>query len=124
VDEGAFEGLSIKSIVKETGVDDEGLNEFYSDYFAHDTYKDKELNFYSALGSGKISLGLNPMTWFNFIMRGNKEKGNLKGEGLLQGGWILFDPKGEPITAFQENAKTRVPIDDIVEAVRGMREKK
>jgi len=43
------------------------------------------------------------------------------GEGFLQGGWILFDPSGTPQAAFQENAKKRVPINDILKEVRFMR---
>ena len=42
------------------------------------------------------------------------------GEGLLQGGWILFDKEGIPQAAFQENAKKRVPIADILEEVKSM----
>lgn len=37
-----------------------------------------------------------------------------KGEGLIQGGWIIFDKSGVPQAAFQENAKERIPIDDIL----------
>ena len=43
------------------------------------------------------------------------------GEGFLQGGWILFDNEGIPKAAFQENAKKRVPIDDILKEVQSMR---
>ena len=44
------------------------------------------------------------------------------GEGLIQGGWILFDKDGLPQAAFQENAKVRVPIDDIVKQMQRMHE--
>ena len=40
------------------------------------------------------------------------------GEGLLQGGWIIFDRDGLPRAAFQEDAKQRVPIDKIVDEVK------
>ncbi|EJK74624.1 hypothetical protein THAOC_03686 [Thalassiosira oceanica] len=83
---------------------------------------DGELKFYHSLGSGKMNLGFNPMAIARLIMRSTKEKGNVKGEGFLQGGWILFKPDGEPVAAFQENAKTRVPIDEIVAAIKKMRE--
>ena len=43
------------------------------------------------------------------------------GEGFLQGGWILFDREGIPKAAFQENAKQRVQIDDILKEVLSMR---
>ena len=42
------------------------------------------------------------------------------GEGFLQGGWILCDREGIPRAAFRENAKQRLPVDDIVAAARAM----
>lgn len=42
------------------------------------------------------------------------------GEGFLMGGWILFDKEGIPQSAFLENAKKRVPIDDILKEVKSM----
>lgn len=54
-------GFKLLAIVKETGVDDEGLREFRNDYFPYPTYKDQERVFYTALGSGKISFGFNPL---------------------------------------------------------------
>lgn len=128
MDAGEFKGFNVKSIVKETGVDNEGLNEFATDYFPYPTYKDQALTFYNALGSGKISIGFNPLALIKFIrdtMVGMKALGvksyNVKGEGFLQGGWILFDTTGAPQAAFQENAKQRVPIDDILKAIQLMK---
>ena len=127
-DAGDFEGFQLRAIVKETGVDDEGLQEFATEYFPYPTYKDQALTFYNALGSGKVSLGFNPLAWGKFMMDSMKrikdlgvKSYNTKGEGFLQGGWILFDPKGLPQVAFQENAKKRVPIDEILKEVQSMR---
>lgn len=87
MDAGEFKGFNVKSIVKETGVDNEGLNEFATDYFPYPTYKDQALTFYNALGSGKISIGFNPLALIKFIrntMVGMKALGvksyNVKGE--------------------------------------------
>lgn len=44
------------------------------------------------------------------------------GEGFLQGGWILFDKEGIPRAAFRENAKQRVPINDLMKEVQLMRD--
>ena len=127
-DAGEFEGFRLCSVVKEAGVDDEGLNEFVTEYFNYDTYKDQALTFYHALGSGEYST--NPFAMFaifRVLKKRSKEqpdvKGNLKGgEGNLQGGWILFDKEGIPKAAFQENVKIRVPIDDILKEVKLMRD--
>jgi len=127
VDAGEFKGFNLRAIVKETGIDDEGLNEFATEYFPYPTYKDQALTFYNSLGSGNISIGFNPFAMIKFLresLKRTKELGiksyNQKGEGFLQGGWILFDPNGIPQAAFQENAKQRVPIDDILKEVKSM----
>jgi len=127
VDAEEFKGFNLRAIVKETGVDDEGLNEFATEYFPYPTYKDQALTFYNSLGSGKLSLGFNPVAMIKFILDSLKrtkeldiKSYNTKGEGFLQGGWILFDRNGIPQAAFQENAKQRVPIDDILKEMKLM----
>lgn len=129
--DGSFEGFQLLSIVKETGIDDEGLKEFATEYFPFPTYKDQSLTFYNALGSGKISIGFNPFAMVGFIMDSLKrikefdiKSYNQKGEGFLQGGWILFDKEGIPQAAFQENAKQRVPLVDILKEVKSMQNNK
>ena len=120
---GDFEGFHFRSIVKETGIDDEGLNEFGTEYFPYPTYKDQDLTFYNALGSGKVSFGFNPFAWFKRwgnLKALNVKSYNMKGEAYIQGGWIIFDTNGIPQAAFQENAKKRVPIDDILKEVQSM----
>lgn len=120
-------GFKLVSIVKEIGIDDEGLHDFATDYFPYPTYKDQSRTFYTALGSGKLSLGLNPLNYIKLILDSTKRikelgvtKYNSKGEGFIQGGWILFDKDGLPKAAFQENAKVRVPIDDILKEMQNM----
>ena len=80
----AMEGFKFLSIVKETGVDNQGLNEFATDYFPYPSYKDQARVFYTALGSGKMSF--NPLGLVNLIrdsMNRIKESGvksyNMKG---------------------------------------------
>jgi hypothetical protein len=142
-----MQGLKVFAIVKETGIDDEGLLEFYHEYLPHPTYKDQERVFYTALGSGQISMGFNPIRIFKNIqdslkrindlgvksynIKGGKilrhiiscvmffnsclqHEHDIIGEGLLQGGWIIFDTNGMPCAAFQENAKERIPIESIL----------
>jgi len=120
-------GLKIFAIVKETGIDDAGLHEFHREYFKYPTYKDHERVFYNALGSGTISFGFNPLGIIKLIQdsfKRMKELGvqsyNMKGEGTIQGGWILFDKNGVPQSAFQEDAKQRIPIDDILSESKKM----
>jgi len=127
-DAGEFEGFHLRSIVKETGVDDEGLKEFATEYFPHPTYEDEALTFYNALGSGKMSISYNPFAMIKWIRNSmnmikdlDVKTHNTKGEGFLQGGWILSNRSGIPQAAFQENAKQRVQIDAILKEVQLMR---
>lgn len=80
-------GFRLFALVKETGIDDEGLHEFYDEYFTYPTFKDQERAFYTALGSGKISLGFNPLGILKMIQDSLKrvrdlgvKSWNLKGE--------------------------------------------
>lgn len=121
-------GVKLFGIVKETGVDDEGLNDFATEYFPYPLYKDAGLVYYNALGSGKLSIGWNPLAMIKLILDSKKrisESGvkshNMKGEGFLQGGWIIFDADGQPKHAYQEDAKQRIPGDQIAEDLINLR---
>lgn len=50
-------------------------------------------------------------------LKGKDISGNMKGEGLLQGGIILFDKNGQARYAYREETGFEVPVDDIVAAV-------
>jgi hypothetical protein len=50
-----------------------------------------------------------------------KISGNLKGEGLIQGGIIIFDKHGKARYAYIEQTGSEIPIDDIIRAVRMVR---
>lgn len=121
-----FDGIKLFGIVKETGVDDEGLNDFATEYFPYPLYKDSGLVYYNALGSGKIKLGWNPLAIFKLITDAKKrvkwvKSHNMKGEGFLQGGWIIFGADGQPKHAYQEDAKQRIPVDKIAEDLINLR---
>ena len=44
--------------------------------------------------------------------------GNLKGEGLVQGGIVLFDKNGKARYAYREETGSEVPIQDVIAAVK------
>uniref|UniRef100_A0A6U2ZQW4 Redox-regulatory protein FAM213A n=1 Tax=Entomoneis paludosa TaxID=265537 RepID=A0A6U2ZQW4_9STRA len=99
-------------IIKETGVDDEGLKEFYAKYFSFPLYRDQSFAFYQALGLRKVSLGvlLNPLPLFTLAceawqrIRSKDIGGNVGGggEGLVQGGIIVFNAKAKPVFMYEE----------------------
>lgn len=120
-----LDGFGLFGLVKEVGVDDAGLTDFQSNFFPYPLYRDEETTFYSALGSRKISV----KSWNPFkIWRGIREvykrmkkkniSGNMTGEGLIQGGIIIFDKDGKAKYAYREETGFEVPINDILAAVK------
>ena len=117
-------------IVKETGVDDDGLYKFQNNYFSRPMYKDEEMNFYNFVGSSKIrkmsGMGLLKMIWnipkSNRRWRQNDIESNLSGEGLIQGGVVIFDKDGKQKYAYQEETGKELPVDDIIAAVNAVKE--
>lgn len=117
-------------IVKEINVDDEGLAEFHHDYFSFPLYRDVNLSVYQALGNRRLKLN----TWNPIRMvRGYREmtarlklkkiSGNLKGEGMVQGGVLVFDKQGELQYAYNEETGSEVNMEDLQNAIDAVRQK-
>ncbi|KAG7337797.1 AhpC/TSA antioxidant enzyme [Nitzschia inconspicua] len=126
-----LEGFNIFGVVKEIGVDDEGLAEFYHHYFGKfPIYCDKSYSFYQGLGDRK-SVEL-PSLWsvIKSLLLGGawqriKSKNiswNTKGEGVTKGGLIIFDKKGNPRYAYQEDMGNDLPVTDILHALEQLRQ--
>lgn len=113
-------------VVKEVGVDDEGLSEFYKDYFEFPLYKDDGLVFYNDFfGKRRIELTTyNPFKLFNGYkrimkrMEDKKVKGNYVGDGIVQGGVVIFDKHGKARYAYEEHIGTELNMEDIVAALK------
>lgn len=127
-----LEGFGLFGVVKETGVDDKGLSDF-STFYPYPLYKDEKLDFYKALGNRKVSLPLNPIklvggmfSLYGMQKRINNKKieGNLTGEGLKQGGVILFDKDGSPMYAYYEKTGKELPVEDILAAIQAVKDDK
>ena len=114
--------------MKEVGVDDPGLYDFYNDYFTYPLYKDESLAFYTALGTRKLTISTwNPIKMFrgmrNISKRLSKKNisGNYKGEGIVQGGVIIFDATGKARFAYREETGSEVPVEDIIAVLKELR---
>ncbi len=124
-----LKGFGMFGLVKETGVDDEGLVEFYSKSFSFPLYRDEGLVFYNDFFNGR-RLGLSTLNPFR-LYRGYKEmtarlkdkglEGNLKGEGIVQGGIVIFGKNGEPKYAYEEETGSPLPMDEIKAAVEAVK---
>lgn len=125
-----MKGFGIAGIVKETGVDDEGLVEFSNHYFGKfPLFCDKSYAFYQALGDRK-SVEF-PSLWAvlkGFLFGGTwqriKSKGitwNTKGEGVTKGGLVIFDNTGKPRYAYLEEMGHDLPVEAIIFALEALR---
>jgi hypothetical protein len=125
-----LDGFEVFGIIKETGVDDEGLVDFHNTYFPYPLYCDKSYTFYHALGDRKVGLAnliWNPLSLFSIIcetfqrIRNKKIDGTMKGEGLVQGGIIFFGKDGKSKYVYEEDTGSDLPVADIMSVVYGMR---
>lgn len=116
-------------VIKETAVDDEGLLEF-STFFAETLYRDDDLVFYKALGGRKLSIMglLWGVIWnrketkaMSARLEAKELEGNMKGEGLKQGGFVIFDKEGDPKYSYLEETGKDIVVADLVSAVRAVR---
>lgn len=113
--------------VKETGVDDEGLYDFYNRFYTFPLYRDVTLAIYTAFGSRRIALTTwNPWRLWNGYqelknrMTDQRIKGNYKGEGMIQGGVLVFDAAGTLRYAYEEDIGTPLEVEDIRAAINAV----
>lgn len=125
-----LEGFKIFGIVKETGVDDQGLAAFQKQYFDYPLYCDKSYTFYHALGDRKLGMKslFQPRSLASFVcdtwsqMTSKQTEGNSgKGEGLVQGGIIFFGADGKAKCAYEEDTGVDLRVADIITAVNVIR---
>ena len=121
------DGFGIFGVVKEV-VPPESVIDLYTDYFNYPLYKDESQTFYKALGSRKVKItSWNPIKIYRGIRDMNKRlstkgiSGNMKGEGLVQGGVIIFDASGTARFAYREETGSEIPVEDIIAVVMELR---
>lgn len=114
--------------VKEVGVDDQGLGVFFKDHYTFPLYKDDDLVLYNDFfGKRKIKLTTyNPFKLYAGYkemtkrVKDKKLEGNLTGEGMIQGGLIIFDSSGQARYAYEEEIGKELVIGDIVAALKAV----
>lgn len=124
-----MKGFEMFGVVKEIGVDDEGLTTFYKDHFTYPLYKDDGLVFYNDF-FGKRSIfsftTYNPFKLYGGYkemtkrLSDKKLEGNLVGEGIVQGGIIIFDKHGKARYAYEEETGKELDMEDIVASLKAL----
>lgn len=122
-------GWKMFGVVKEVGVDDEGLGAFYKDYFSYPLYKDDALFFYNEFFGKQSIMKLSTYNPFKLyagykkIKNRVKEKnleGNMVGDGLIKGGVILFDSHGKARYAYVEEIGTELDMTQVIESMKAL----
>lgn len=118
------DNINMFGVIKEVGVDTEGLLEFQSKYFGdNEIYFDEKKEFYHALGNQSLLSqrlhSWNPFqlyTDFNKMkdrMKNKKIEGNLIGEGLLKGGLFIVSPTEGVVYEHHESSGSPMPYEEI-----------
>lgn len=122
--------VALAATVKVTGTDDEGLLEFYQQYFnSYPVFKDEKWELYKAMGGKRIKIG--PLLKAAFSLRNRLSKNgvhdsakfwtrslpaNYNQGGWMTGGLLVFDKSGELVYVLEEDPGK--PLDmDLLEAV-------
>mmetsp|Transcript_1550 Transcript_1550/g.3844 ORF Transcript_1550/g.3844 Transcript_1550/m.3844 type:complete len:132 (-) Transcript_1550:297-692(-) len=108
-------------IIKETGVDDEGLKAFHDDYFPYPLYRDVNSVFYKAMGNRSLfsCISYNPFKLWRDLKAMSQRttdkniEGNMVGAGLITGGLILYSSSGEPLHVYNEETGTPFDLDEL-----------
>merc|ERR1711965_43917 len=124
-----LDGFGLFGVVKETGVDDEGLHTFQKKFFNFPLYRDEELDFYKLVGKRSMTarnfMGLIwNMRQHNKRFKEKDIEGNMIGEGLKQGGLVVFDKNGKQQYIYKEITGDDIPVDDIEAALKAVKAQK
>lgn len=115
--------MACLGIVKETGVDDEGLLEFYNDYFHYPLYKDAQWNVYRCMGGRQLGWRDVVTGWMRSFQRHQKKgiRSTRGGEGFWQGGVLLLDRHGLLRYYFAETYGEELPMEQIRASIEEIR---
>lgn len=118
------ENICLVGAIKETGVDDPSLLEFYQDYFKFPIYKDEKWNIYNAMGGRKLSVRklLGNANKLRKRFRKNAIKNvPFGGDIWTQGGVLIFDKQGELRYCYYEDFGDELNIEELRAAVQAAR---
>jgi hypothetical protein len=118
------DSVAFWAIVKETGVEEQGLLTFFSEYFRYPIYKDDKWKTFKAMGDRKLATLTLVKRFFSAKSRWNKKgiPNRLKGGDIwVQGGVLLFK-KGKLRYAYEEEYGMELVLSDIRAAIKSLQE--
>jgi hypothetical protein len=119
------EKVCVVGAIKETGVDNAALLNFYDNYFRFPIYKDTKWDIYHAMGGRKISVW-QALTKTSGLLKRWKQKNivndSTRGDIWTQGGVLIFDKHGELRYCFYENFGDEFDMDELRNAIQEARQ--
>lgn len=116
--------VALMAVVKEVGVEEQGILEFYEEYFHYPIYKDPAWKVYRAMGDRRLSIG-------KLLKRGLAAQGRWSRKGIrnrlkggdiwVQGGVLVFDRKRRLQFAYEEEYGKQLDVEDIRAAIEAVR---
>jgi hypothetical protein len=118
------EKVCLVGAIKETGVDNAALFDFYETYFRFPIYKDSKWDIYHAMGGRKISIW-KMLTMNSTLFKRWKQKNIVNipfgGDIWTQGGVLIFDKHGELRYCCYENFGDEYDMDELRNAIQEAR---
>lgn len=119
--------LALLGTVKETGVDDQGLLDFYQTYFdRHPMYMDEHWKLYEAMGGRKLSLwGLFKAMlvakprWYRKGIPSSEN--NYRSDPWMTGGVLVFNKDGQLVYAMEETVGDEFNMERLERAIQAAR---
>ena len=116
------ESVGAFACVKEINVDNDGLLSLFQNYFRLPFFRDTNWNIYKVLGDRRVSIPTALWRYRSAKARWEKKglRGNMvgAGEGMVLGGVLVFDRKGQLQYAYKEEFGLELPVDEIRTAIK------
>ena len=112
--------MMLVASVKERGIADQSLLEFYQEYFRNPIYQDEKWKIYEAMGRKKLGVFKILKAAFGAHKRISKKGikgGKDKSEQFIQGGLLIFDKKGQLRFVMDDNPFEEFDMDLLAAAI-------
>ena len=115
--------ISLVGVVKEIGIADTELDNFYQNYFRNPVYRDEKWTIYKMMGNRKLSFFSLIRGHFKNLRRYKQKKiANVPfgGDLYTQGGLLVFDQFGELCYAYDEVFGEELDMNSVQAAIEGI----
>jgi hypothetical protein len=120
----SVEDIALVGVVKERGVNDKALLEFYTRYFKFPIFQDEHWKIYKSMG-GRTLCAFGAVKAFisaKFRLSAKKIETEMKcGEAWIQGGLLIYDRRGRLRYSYDEEAGVELDLEAVRTAIQEIR---